>query len=232
MKATNNKEADNIFDTWEIYRKIVAANNMFHDEIYADVANILATAPHGFSLLDLGCGDAANLTPVLVQLPIGHYAGVDLSATALAFAAQNLKTLACPVNFYCGDLLQELNAQTACYDVIFTSFALHHLSFGQKAEFFKAAYAHLNPFGFLLLIDTVRDGHEDLPGYLNAYCDWLQTTWQGIDEQEKGIACEHIAENDFPETLTVLQVFSQQANFSACHLISRYKWHHVLRFQR
>ncbi|MDD2723357.1 MAG: hypothetical protein PHH59_04935 [Methylovulum sp.] len=105
MKENLDKEAENIFDTWELYRKIVSFNNMFHREIYADVANVLQTARQDFTLLDLGCGDAANLAPVLM-----------------------------------------------------------------------------------------------------------------------------IVDNDFPETLSTLQTFAQQAGFAACHAIGSYKWHKVLRF--
>jgi cyclopropane fatty-acyl-phospholipid synthase-like methyltransferase len=105
------------------------------------------------------------------------------------------------------------------------------LTYAQKAEFFKAAYAHLNDGGILLLIDTFREEHQDLPSYLAAYCHWLRTDWQGIDPEEKEIACQHILENDFPETLADFAAFSQQAGFSAFQSVSRYQWHHVLRFQ-
>jgi len=231
MKENLDNEAENIFDTWELYRKIVSFNNMFHREIYADVAEVLRTC-HDFALLDLGCGDAVNLAPVLTSVPIGRYCGVDLSATALDFAEQNLNGLSCPVTLQLGDLLQSLHETDLRYDVIFTSFALHHLNFGQKADFFKTAYDHLNAGGFLLMIDTVREEHEDLTAYLKAYCAWLRGDWQGIDNQEKEIACQHIVDNDFPETLSTLQAFAQQAGFAACHAIGSYKWHKVLRFVR
>ncbi len=230
MHDVQETEAENIFDTWDIYQKIVSANNMFHLEIYADVAAILQTLEGGFSVLDLGCGDAVNLASVLMPLPVGHYCGVDLSKTALALADQNLKGLACPIEWRCGDLLQELHTLDKKYDVIFTSFALHHLNYAEKCEFFQAAHAHLNAGGFLLMIDVVREEHEDLPGYLAAYCGWLRDDWQGIDGREKAIACQHIMENDFPETLLTLQAFSVQAGFTACRTISRYQWHNVLRF--
>jgi len=232
MKVNLDTDAENIFNTWELYRKIVSFNNMFHREIYTDVASVLQTARHHFALLDLGCGDAANLAPVLGSVPIGRYCGVDLSATALGFAEQNLNGLACPVILQLGDLLQSLYETDLRYDVIFTSFALHHLRYEQKADFFKAAYGHLEANGFLLMIDTVRDEQEDLAEYLQAYCAWLRGDWQGIDDQEKEIACQHIVENDFPETLSTVQTFSQQAGFANYHEISSYKWHKVLRFDR
>lgn len=231
MNEIVGRAPENIFDTWGLYRKVVNSNHMFHKEIYADIAETLQPSPRNFTLLDLGSGDAAHLAPVLAQLPIGSYCGVDLSLTALGFAEQNLSMLACPVELQHGDLLQVLKGKKGRYDVVFTSFALHHLDARQKADFFKAAHAHLNTGGFLLMVDTVREEHEDLPGYLEAYCTWVHK-WQGIDNEEQGLVCRHILDNDFPETFSTLKVFSQQAGFASCQAISRYKWHSVLRFGR
>ncbi|MBT9097735.1 class I SAM-dependent methyltransferase [Methylovulum psychrotolerans] len=224
-------EAENIFDTWEIYKKIVSANNMFHRELYADVAAVLQTVKMNFSFLDLGCGDAAHFATVLAGLPIGGYCGVDLSKTALALAADNLQALACPVEWRCGDLLEVLVASTQRYDVIFTGFALHHLSTAQKEAFFQATFAHLNAGGCLVLVDTVRAEEEDRAAYLAAYCGWLRDCWQGVCPQEKEVACQHIIDYDFPETLSALQAMAEQAGFRAGLPISRYRWHQLLRFE-
>lgn len=226
-----NKDAEDFFETWSIYRKIVAANNMFHREIYADVKKLLSGLDSGFSLLDLGCGDAACLAPVLADLPIAHYQGVDLSETALSLAAENLRALPGTIGLQRADLLQALLDSEARYDVVFSSFAVHHLSLPQKTAFFQVAHSRLNENGMLLLIDTVREEEEDLPAYLNAYCAWLRQDWIGIEPEEKDIACRHIIDNDFPEDLGTLQAISRQAGFGDCRELSRYRWHHVLCFQ-
>ncbi len=231
MQDTNDTDADNIFNTWHLYQKIVSFNNMFHREIYADVAQVLSKVGSGFSLLDLGCGDASNLVPVIARLPITHYCGVDLSQTALDLAKTNLNALSCVTSFHNTDLLQAVQDLEEQYDVIFTSFALHHLSLPQKEMFFKAAYSRIKSSGFLLMIDVVREEQQDLASYLNAYCTWLRKDWQGIDAQEKAIACQHIMENDFPETLSTLEKLTQQSGFVTCRPVSRYKWHRILMFQ-
>ena len=96
-----------------------------------------------FSILDLGCGDAATLAPLLEGLALQRYKGVDLSETALALAAENLKVLTCPV-----ELAQEAHLGRTGrgwpHDVIYSSFALHHLPTGQKAEFFRLAAQRLD----------------------------------------------------------------------------------------
>ncbi|MDO9105628.1 MAG: class I SAM-dependent methyltransferase [Methylovulum sp.] len=226
-----DKDAADFFDTWVIYRSIVAHNNMFHREIYADVAEFLAGLGDGFSMLDLGCGDAACLAPVLAGAAIMEYRGVDLSETALQLAAKNLAALPCPVSLQQTDLLQALHENPTQYDVIFSSFAVHHLSLPQKTAFFRAAHSRLNHNGRLLLIDTVRAEGEDLPAYLHAYCQWIDKDWIGITPEEKAVACEHIMEYDFPENMSTLSAISAQAGFTSCCQLNQYRWHRVLCFQ-
>lgn len=119
------------FDVWHTYRKVVAANYMHHMEIKAHIEQMLHAQFVGrpFSFLDLGCGDAATLAPLLASMAVQRYKGVDLSESALALAAENLKALSCPVELVCGDILAALEADTGLYDVVYTSFAfLRNLS--------------------------------------------------------------------------------------------------------
>jgi hypothetical protein len=52
---------------------------------------------------------------------VQRYKGVDLSETALALAAENLKSLSCPVELVCRDILAALAADTGLYDVVYTT---------------------------------------------------------------------------------------------------------------
>ena len=182
------------FDVWHTYRKVVAVNYMHHMEIKAHIEQILHTQFVGrpFSFLDLGCGDAATLAPLLASMAVQRYKGVDLSETALALAAENLKALSCPVELVCRDILAALEADTGLYDVVYTGFALHHLSTEQKAEFFRRVAQRLEKDGLLLLTDIVREEDESLPVHLRRYCDWLRSDWGSLNAEEKASACDHI----------------------------------------
>lgn len=228
MTQLHAPKQDNFFQSWNIYRKIVAANNMFHEQIYTDVKQVLQQQTGDFSVLDLGCGDAACLAPVLQDVAISAYTGVDLSAPALALAAENLSALSCSVGLELNELLSFMQQQAHQYDVIFSSFALHHLSYSLKAQFFQAARQCLTTHGVLLLIDTFKEPNEALPDYLNAYCQWINNDWIGITEEEKALACQHIIDNDIPETLADTQQLAEQASFTKCQEISHYRWHKVL----
>jgi SAM-dependent methyltransferase len=222
------------FDVWHTYRKVVAANYMHHMEIRAQLERVLLAqfASRPFSFLDLGCGDAATLAPLLASMAVKRYKGVDLSESALALAAENLTGLSCPVELVCRDILAALAADSALYDVVYTSFALHHLSTEQKAEFFRRVAQRLEKDGLLLLTDIVREEDESLPVYLGRYCDWLRSDWSALDAEEQASACDHILNNDRPETFSVLQALAQAGGLGYAVAVARYGWHRVLCFRR
>lgn len=221
------------FDSWHTYGKVVAANYMHHMEIRAHIEGVLRAqfAGRPFSILDLGCGDAATLAPLLASMAVQRYQGVDLSETAVALAAENLKALSCPVKLARRDILDALGADTGLYDVIYTSFALHHLSTEQKAEFFRRAAQRLEKHGLLLLTDVVRQEDESLPIYVRRYCDWLHRDWSALDGEEKASICDHILNNDRPETFSELRALARAAGLGDAAAVAQYGWHRVLCFR-
>ena len=118
---------------------------MYHDEIYGDVRRILADRYQNrpFVLLDLGCGSARHMARALQGRSVSRYVGYDLSEVALAHARRNLTAFGCPVELRHGDLLEGLSVGGEKFNVILTSFALHHLSAAQKSTFFQLAYPRL-----------------------------------------------------------------------------------------
>lgn len=221
------------FDAWDTYQKVVTCDYMFHREIGAALNQLLRAHFGGrpFSILDLGCGDAATLIPLLEGLALQRYKGVDLSETALVLAAENLKTLPCPVQLTQGHILATL-AEDATYDVIYSSFALHHLPTAQKAEFFHLAAQRLNKGGLLLLVDVVREEGETLEVYHQRYCEWLRSSWRALNEDEKNLVCDHLVNNDLPDPCSVLDAQAQAAGLGVALRSARYGWHWLLCFRR
>ena len=225
---------DNFFDEWSIYDQVLDHNYMYHDEIYGDVRRILAdryeTRP--FVLLDLGCGSARHLARASQGRSVSRYVGYDLSDVALAHARRNLTGLGCPVELHRGDLLESLRIGGEKFDVVLTSFALHHLAAAQKSTFFQLGYSRLNQDGILLLIDTVRDDGEDGKLYLDRYCAWLRSEFKTLSPDALDLLCDHIRSNDFPETLAALDAMATRAGFSTHVEINRFRWHHTCLFAR
>lgn len=221
------------FDSWSTYQKVVAGDYMFHREIGAALSRSLHGQFGGrsFSVLDLGCGDAATLAPLLEGLAVRRYRGVDLSESALTLAAKNLKVLSCPVELTHGDILAAL-ADDVIYDVIYSSFALHHLPTAQKAEFFRLAAPRLDRGGLLLLVDVVREEDETLDVYHQRYCEWLRGRFSALSGDEKDLICDHIVNNDLPDPCSVLQAQARAAGLEVASRSTQFGWHRLLSFTR
>ncbi|HXK29798.1 MAG TPA: methyltransferase domain-containing protein [Candidatus Binatia bacterium] len=231
MKAVVGK---NFFDEWSVYDQVLDNNYMHHDEIFRDVGRFLAERfdDRPFTLLDLGCGSARHLARALKGRSISRYIGYDLSDVALAHATRNLNGLGCPVELHQGELLQGLRASGEEFDVIFTSFALHHLATAEKEMFFQSAYERLRNDGILLLVDTMREEGEERPVYLDRYCAWLRFRCKTLAPATLDLLCDHIRGNDFPETAATLSAMATRAGFGRGEEISRIGWHRTLCFAR
>ncbi len=220
------------FGVWRRYRKVIDANYMRHAEFSAHIERVLRSrfAGRSFSILDLGCGDAASLTSMLLNMEVRTYEGVDLSEPALALAEQNLKSLPCPVRLTQSDLLAALNEGDRCYDVIHSSYAVHHLSTDQKAQFFVLAAKRLEQDGLLLLTDVTREEDESLPVHFQRYCDWLRRDWRALSEDEKTAICDHLLNNDLPETPSLLESQARAAGLGDAVELARFGWYRLFSF--
>jgi len=222
------------FDAWSLYDQVLDQNYMFHEELYQDVQHLIAKhyAERPVTLLDLGCGSARHLARALEGCLISRYLGYDLSDIALAHATFNLAGLGCPIELNQGDFLEGLKANREQFDLIFSSFALHHLASAEKAAFFQLAYEGLQGNGRLLLIDVMREEDEDLQLYLERYCGWLRSEWKAMSPEALDAICDHIRNNDFPETASELHAMATHAGFSGCFEISRFRWHRTWCFEK
>lgn len=227
----NDASAIRFFHVWDTYAKVVAANYMFHREIGEAITKALTARFEGkpFSVIDLGCGDAATFAPLLEGRPLKNYRGADLSEAALALAKENLSRLGCPVTLDHADMMSELEVAPRA-DVINVSFALHHLATEQKAEFLRLASKKLAPGGVLLLTDVMREEGQSLPDYLATYTGWLRGAMVTLSESEKDAICDHILNNDLPEMASVLRAQAADAGLSSLPMTSPQKWHCLLPF--
>jgi ubiquinone/menaquinone biosynthesis C-methylase UbiE len=156
--------------------------------------------------------------------------GYDLADVALTRAAHNLKGLGCPVELCHGDLLDAVSTNSEQFDLIFTSFALHHLSSQDKVLFFRSACRRLTPGGILLLIDTVRKEGQERDSHLEDYWCWLRSECKTLSPEGLHLLGAHIRNYDFPETIASLNEMATFAGFSAAVEVSRFRWHHAYCF--
>ncbi len=209
----SNPVADFFSDQWQLYRKILQANYMSHQQFYAALHRVFQDYLSPFQLLELGCGDASLTLQALQATAITDYVGVDLSATALTLAAQNLADQPFSSHLYQTDFCQWLPTHSASYDLVLASFSVHHLSLPQKAELFGQICVHLKPEGKFLLLDVMRRDFENRDAYLQRYLAHIHQDWTQMHPQEIAFIHQHIAENDFPETLVQLQQLAEAQGF-------------------
>jgi SAM-dependent methyltransferase len=221
------------FDEWSTYNDVLAHNYMLHDDIYLKVQTFFDArfGDRCFSLLDLGCGSALHLAKALKGRCVRRYVGYDLSEVALAEASRNLAALGCPVELRCGDLRQGLSIVNERFDVVFSSFALHHLASPEKFDFFRFASQTISDTGILLLIDTMRSEDESRDVYLERYCAWLGSRCQTLGPQAVDLLLAHIRSCDFPETESDIITMAERAGLSCAGEISRLGWHSGLWFK-
>jgi len=231
---TSSEHHLEILHTWSVYEAVLEKNYLFHNEIYKEVKRLLSArfGQDRVTLLDLGCGNARHLALALQNCAVARYRGYDLSDAAITQARQNLAYLNCPLELYQSDLLEGVKADTQQYNVIFSSFALHHLASDEKAAFFELASHALDEKGMVLVVDTAREENEDRQSYLDHYCQWVRTACTSLSPEELEVVCTHIQARDFPETASGLRTLAARAGFSQCREMNPFRWHHIWCFEK
>jgi cyclopropane fatty-acyl-phospholipid synthase-like methyltransferase len=215
-------------DGWSVYQKILNKNYMFHQEIYSKVSDFVKQyfKHKNISILDLGCGDASQITKAFNGVNVAGYFGCDLSNEALKSAKTNLVSLTSNIELVCEDMLETLEKTQKKFDVIFTSYAVHHLNQEQKRLFFSFAKDLLVDDGCLLMIDVTRAVDETHDQYLDHYLNHVKLYWDVLDDQEFKLINNHVRSSDFPETLVGYEKLANEVGFKSCEVLAKHTWHY------
>ncbi|HYK46334.1 MAG TPA: class I SAM-dependent methyltransferase [Parafilimonas sp.] len=186
-------------NNWNIYEKIRHANYMHHAEFATQTADALKSfnGKH-LHILDIGCGDAKALLPVLEQVTVASYTGYDLSPNTLQLAEGHLTGRNFGYSLQQGDMMQLLQSDEKKYDLIYSAFAIHHLHDKEKRKLLQLCFAHLTPGGKMVYMDIFRAQQMSREQYIERYLSMIRNDWQVLSENEKQLLCEHISEYDFP----------------------------------
>ncbi|NTU45899.1 MAG: class I SAM-dependent methyltransferase [Chlorobiaceae bacterium] len=212
--------------TWATYQKVISNNLMFHKEILTAVRELLESRPGPLNVLDLGCGDATHIGKMLNPGQVAEYCGCDLSPYALDVARKNLEPFGTSVKLLCRDMVKVLNEAPANhFDVIYTGYALHHLSLEEKQTFFTESRRTLRKNGQIILVDVMREEEQLLPAYHDSYNGAVAKHWEALTPDEQDQVQEHIRNCDFPETPTDLQKLAGNAGLTNSRRIEKQTWH-------
>jgi SAM-dependent methyltransferase len=212
--------------TWATYQKVISNNLMFHREILTAVRKLLESRPGPLNVLDLGCGDATHIGKILNPGQVAEYCGCDLSPYALDVARNNLEPFGASVNLLCKDMVAVLKeAPENHFDVVYSGYALHHLSIGEKQTFFTECQRTLRENGYVILVDVMLEEGQARPTYLDSYNGAVATLWKALTPHERDQVQEHIRNCDFPETPTDLQMLAKKAGLTNCRRLEKHTWH-------
>jgi len=204
---------DQLFEEWQVYEKLVIHDYMDHRAFFSRLqAEILARFKRPVAILDLGCGDLTPILPMLANLPLQRYVGIDQSDVALALASRRLGELFVPGHLIEGDLLTAIMEIEGSFDIILASFSLHHLADPMdKLRTLEAGRQLLTPDGLFALIDVFSGESEPRDRYLERWIHQAETRYIELHNDEKEILFDHVRSRDFPISLAAFEALGKQA---------------------
>ena len=89
-------------------------------------------------------------------------------------------------------MLKGVAEKVAEFDVVFSSYSLHHFQRVDKAALFQSVYAALKKGGVFVLIDTVRATDETLQVYYDHYLGYVSEHWRALSQEEIQRVSDHV----------------------------------------
>ncbi len=178
--------------------------------------------------LDVGVGTGSFTKNFLLKFPQSQVFAVDGSEVMIELAKSRLDGFLKYIEFKIGDFrkLENLLNQTTTFDVIFSSYALHHLSPEEKGTVLNTIYTHLSPGGWFINADLIvaespviedRIQTIRLEGILER-AGQSDDRFQSITDVKKFINDLEEAEGDQPVTLNKDLDLMEEAGFSQVSL--------------
>ena len=201
---------------WEIYQKTILANYMKHEEIgLLSQKHIKEFASNQrIKILDLGCGDAHQIANQLATLNIQSYTGYDLSNQAIDLAKQHLQKTNAKLEFQVGKMEDLIKTESNTYNLLYSSFAVHHLNDEDKKVFIKDCAQRLEKNGLFILIDIKRLPGQSTDEYKNSYAEWIYQDWHTLLPEEKDAIVLHLQTCDIPVETDTYVEYAKQSGLS------------------
>lgn len=208
---TTASHQQSLFDrSWNVYKKIVAADYMHHKRLRqlaaVEIRSIGTENP--IAILDIGCGDSSPFIPLLDIRPVSGYTGYDLSAVAIEYCRRNLSATKVPFELKTGNMTELIHEEKQEFDLIYSSYVIHHLSDPEKFNFFREIANKLKHGGTFIYIDVVREDDQSIDQYRQGYTEMV-LGWDVLDEEEKQEVVGHLTQYDLPSrSVDLLEWFS------------------------
>lgn len=188
---------------WTQYQQALKNNTLWHREMMENSSSFIDKnmGSRPFSFVDVGCGDGSMIIAVLAGKAIKKYIGIDAASEVLKLAEKNLEVLQGDKEFICGNMVDAIDQLNTPVDIIYSSYAVHHLSLQEKVEFINKCQKHLNDGGYLIMIDSVLKENQTREQWLDVLEDRIKSTQKPSLEELKS-RMEHPRADDFPEAIS------------------------------
>lgn len=208
--------ADRLFEEWQVYEKLLIHDYMDHRAFFGRLRQEIGSRfDRPVAVLDLGCGDLAPILPLLREITVAHYVGVDESEAALGAASARLAGCAFPARLVQRDLRLALEELDERFDVIVASFSLHHLADpGDKRATFAACRRLLGKDGFIALIDVFSAEGEPREVYVDRWIAHADQRYATLQPEEKQILFDHVRARDYPVSVSTCRGLAREAGLA------------------
>ncbi len=178
---------------------------------------LIEEAPRPFRFFDLACGDA-SAAQALRGTDIAQYSGVDLSAPALALAAENLASLVCPVILEQRDYAEAVRDWPGHEDVVWIGLSLHHLQAPRKLEVMRSVRRIVGENGLFLIYEDAGPDGNTREAWLRRW-DTQRPWWTAYDDAGWHAVTDHVHADDFPETDAGWRALAHEAGFGSVRML-------------
>lgn len=191
---------------------------MGHAQVYEILSRIFRKQPP-FTLIDVGCADAADISSALRQSAIRQYTGVDNSAEALTLAEKNISELNCPTRLILGDYAEIKKNLPGSADIIWMGLFLHHLDTEQKKDFLSKSLELLSDHGMLLAHDPLLLETESREDFRSRLIRHGREHWSFLGPKDLEGASRHWTAHGRQESFATLRQMGLDAGFAAVDLL-------------
>ena len=214
---------ERIFEEWRVYEKLLIHDYMDHRGFFNRLQQEVQTRfSQPISILDLGCGDLSPIWPLLQNVDLMRYVGIDESDGGLTLAKGRLSGLSQSSELIKGDILAVLAGLQEQFDLIVASFSLHHYAdTNDKLRVLQAAKQHLNTGGMFALIDVFSAEDETRDEYLERWIEHADGRYQVLLPEEKQLLFNHVRSRDYPVSEKTWQSLGQQSGLQDFQVLLR-----------
>ena len=200
LQWANSQFSRNYRDEADIY---LPFRGLFF-QITLSLYSCFISKKHKARILDIGCGDGLFIQELLKSFTPASVTLVDGSSEMLKAAKERLGNNkkfnfinASFQDLFAGDLLKDR------FDFIYSSLAIHHLTFDEKKRLYNYIYSILSPNGYFANYDIILPSTEKQEQlYLKLWKEWIKGHPLKKNEEMENIP-ELSKDNpdDIPDTL-------------------------------